>query len=98
MSRQGVQLFGGRPFPPEPVLGQTGGALESGESARILRHEQTHFDLTEVYARRMRRFFEELYNPCGRPEEELPDVGERFVREEADAQRRYDNETGMALP
>ena len=71
--------------------------FESAESARILRHEQTHFDLTEVYARRMRRYFAELYDPCGRPEEELRTSVDRFVREEADAQRRYDNETGYGL-
>jgi hypothetical protein len=67
------------------------------ESARILQHEQTHFNLTEVYARRMRRFFRELYNPCGLIDERLKESVERFVQEEADAQRRYDDETGYGL-
>lgn len=62
-------------------------------SARVLRHEQTHFNLTEVHARRMRRYFKELYNPCGLPDERLREAVDRFVREESDAQGRYDKET-----
>ncbi len=60
---------------------------------RTLAHEQTHFDLTELYARRARRSFRALTRPCERPEEDLTALGERFVREELDAQRRYDQET-----
>ncbi len=67
------------------------------ESARILRHEQTHFNLTETYARRMRKFFKELYNPCGVLDERLRESVERFVQDEAEAQRRYDDETGFGL-
>ena len=67
------------------------------ESRRVLRHEQTHFNLTESYARRMRRFFKGLYNPCGLVEERLRDMAERFVQDEGDAQRQYDEETGYGL-
>ena len=63
------------------------------ESARTLRHEQTHFDLSEVHARRMRRYFSELFEPCMKTAEELGSLAERFVREESAAQRRYDEET-----
>jgi hypothetical protein len=62
-------------------------------SARVLRHEQTHFNLTEVHARRMRRYFKELYNACGLPDERLREAVDRFVREESEAQGRYDRET-----
>jgi hypothetical protein len=65
--------------------------------ARVLAHEQTHFDLTEVYARRMRRHFAELYNPCGLVEEGVRTFVDRFVREEAEAQGRYDKETRYGL-
>src|SRR5688572_13394281 len=34
------------------------------DSARALRHEQTHFDLSELHARRLRRYFVELMAPC----------------------------------
>ncbi len=63
------------------------------ESSRTLRHEQTHFDLSEVHARRMRRYFSELYDPCVKTTEELGALAERFVKEEAAAQRKYDEET-----
>jgi hypothetical protein len=69
----------------------------AAESARVLRHEQTHFNLTETYARRMRKFFKELYNACGLVDERLRESVERFVQEEAEAQRRYDDETGFGL-
>lgn len=67
------------------------------ESARVLQHEQTHFDLTEVYARRMRKYFRELYDPCGQPEATIDAAIDRFVREEAEAQQRYDDESGYGL-
>jgi hypothetical protein len=67
------------------------------ERARVLGHEQTHFDLTEVYARRMRRYFAELYNPCGLVEAGVKESVDRFVREEAEAQVRYDRETRYGL-
>jgi hypothetical protein len=62
-------------------------------SSRTLRHEQTHFDLSEVHARRMRRFFSELTQPCLKTTEELDALAQRFVREEGAAQRNYDTET-----
>jgi hypothetical protein len=67
------------------------------ESARVLGHEQTHFNLTETYVRRMRKFFRELYNPCGLIDEKLRESVDRFGREEAEAQKRYDEETGYGL-
>ena len=45
----------------------------------------------------MRKFFKELYNPCGVVDERLRESVERFVQEEAEAQRRYDDETGFGL-
>ena len=62
-------------------------------SARTLRHEQTHFDLTEVHARRLRRHFVELYRPCTRSTAELDTLAGRFLNDESDAQQRYDTET-----
>jgi hypothetical protein len=63
------------------------------QNSRTLRHEQTHFDLSEVHARRMRRYFSELRDPCLKSEPELEAQGDRFIRDEAAAQRRYDEET-----
>lgn len=69
---------------------------EPAEGRRILNHEQTHFNQTEVYARRMRRFFQEqLYDPCGHTEDELNTLADRFVADEAAAQQRYDQDTSF---
>jgi hypothetical protein len=62
-------------------------------STQTLAHEQTHFDLSEVHARRMRRYFAELYDPCGQTETSLEAGAAGFIRAEADAQTRYDQET-----
>jgi hypothetical protein len=63
------------------------------ETARALAHEQTHFDLTEVHARRMRKLFAELYQPCAKTQEELQALTERVLKEEAAEQERYDEVT-----
>jgi hypothetical protein len=60
---------------------------------RTLRHEQLHFDITEVYARRMRQAYATLDRPCARTEDELTGLGERSLEDEGDAQKRYDRET-----
>jgi hypothetical protein len=67
------------------------------ESRRTLAHEQTHFDLSEVYARRMRRYFADLFRPCDQPLDRWRAVAEKFVRDESSAQDRYDDETRHGL-
>lgn len=67
------------------------------EKVRVLEHEQTHFNLTEVYARRMRRYFAGLYNPCGQTEAAINGAVDRFAREEGEAQQRYETETNHGL-
>jgi uncharacterized protein DUF922 len=70
---------------------------DSVESRRTLVHEQTHFDLTEVHARRMRRSFAALTGPCRRADTELNELAQRLVQEEKADQRRYDDETNHGL-
>jgi hypothetical protein len=70
---------------------------DSGERVRTLRHEQTHFNLTEVYARRLRRYLRDVYDPCGKGADALRQGADRMVADEADAQRRYDDETRHGL-
>jgi hypothetical protein len=62
-------------------------------SARSLRHEQTHFNLSEVHARRMRKYFADMAQPCNSSETELNALAQRYVRAEATAQASYDQET-----
>jgi hypothetical protein len=61
-----------------------------------LRHEQTHFDLTEVYTRRLRKQFVDLYEPCRRPDS-LDPLVQQLLRQEKAEQARYDEETRHGL-
>jgi len=63
------------------------------DNTRALRHEQTHFDLSEVHARRLRRYFSELMAPCNLAPGDLNSAADRIGREEKAAQERYDSET-----
>ncbi len=61
-----------------------------------LRHEQTHFDLTEVYTRRLRKQFVDLYEPCRRADT-LDPLVQQLLRAEKTEQARYDEETRHGL-
>jgi hypothetical protein len=67
------------------------------ESRRTLAHEQTHFDLSEVHARRMRKYFGDLFRPCDQPLDRWRAVAQKYTRDEAAAQVRYDDETRHGL-
>jgi hypothetical protein len=67
------------------------------EARRTLRHEQTHFDLTEVHARRLRKVLHDIYDPCRAGRADVPREAERIIAAEADMQRRYDEETRHGL-
>jgi len=62
----------------------------------LLRHEQLHFDLTELFARRLRKRFTDLRDPCKNPRD-TRQVLDRAVAdtygEWQEAQSRYDAET-----
>jgi hypothetical protein len=69
-------------------------AIESAvDSARTLQHEQTHFDLAEVHARRMRRYFDGLYEPCLRADADLAALADGLIKAQSAEQKRYDDET-----
>jgi len=68
--------------------------LSSGLASRVgLRHEQLHFDLAEVYARRIRKLLRELPSPCTQSDAELNAMAERVIKEHWDVQQRYDVQT-----
>jgi len=67
------------------------------ENPRILRHEQAHFDISEVYARHMRREFAALRSPCAMKDPQLNALARRMIDEEKAMQRRYDDETNHSL-
>ena len=62
-----------------------------------LRHEQTHFDLAEVHARGMRRYFSGLAGACRKTDTELTHLVSRLIDEEKAEQQRYDAETNHGL-
>jgi len=72
-------------------------AGDIAEGPRTLAHEQTHFDIAEVYARRMRRHFRELAEPCAQSDADLAAGAVRLLDEEKAMQRRYDAETAHGL-
>jgi len=70
---------------------------DSIENPRVLRHEQLHFDLSELHARHMRRHFGALAAPCDHSDAQLESMAQRYVRDERAEQRRYDAETQNGL-
>ncbi len=62
-------------------------------SPRILTHEQGHFDLGEVSARRLRAALAELDAPCGAGDTVFRKVVEEFQQRDAKLQRSYDRQT-----
>jgi hypothetical protein len=67
--------------------------VSSRNSGRALRHEQTHFDLSEVHARRLRQFLAGLSDPCGESDGALKTLTAPFLAEDAAEQQRYDEQT-----
>jgi hypothetical protein len=63
------------------------------DNARALRHEQAHFDLAEVHARRIRRYYAELAAPCRLSTSDLAEAAKRMERDEKAAQEQYDAES-----
>ena len=70
---------------------------DSAQSRSALGHEQTHFDLAEMHARRMRRSFNALPDACRKTDRELTALARQLLQEEKAEQRRYDAETGHGL-
>jgi hypothetical protein len=68
--------------------------VRSGLATRVgLRHEQLHFDVKELFARRMRRMFRELRDPCPRSDDALFELTAALRREEQAVQQRIERDT-----
>jgi hypothetical protein len=91
----------------DPNQSWWGGQVRNGWDARrvnvsdvqLLQHEQTHFDIAEVVARRIRRRFAELTDVCARRGGTVPlaAIVDDYQRELEDQQARYDRETSFGL-
>lgn len=62
-------------------------------SDRTLNHERTHFDLSEVQARRARKGLAALKSPCALPDEERDRLMVPYLKDDAGVQAQYDRET-----
>jgi len=62
-------------------------------TAYLLKHEQAHFDITEIHARKMRKAFAEAGNACRLGRGGISRIAQRIYDESAAMQNKYDMET-----
>lgn len=62
-------------------------------SPKLLAHEQLHFDITELYARRMRKHFQQVPDGCALSNEEVESQFNAILKDWRDRQKLYDKET-----
>ena len=62
-------------------------------SDRTLNHERTHFDLSEVQARKARQGLAALKSPCALPDDERDRLMVPYLKDDAGVQAQYDRET-----
>ncbi|HUR21002.1 MAG TPA: amidohydrolase family protein [Vicinamibacterales bacterium] len=67
--------------------------LLDARSASTLNHERTHFDLSEVQARRARRGLAALEAPCALSEQARDQLMRPYIKDDAGLQAQYDRET-----
>jgi hypothetical protein len=70
---------------------------KSTDSAPLLRHEQFHFDLTEVHARRLRQEITKRHMTCAQAQRHLQEVIDAGFAAWKAEQDRYDAETRHGL-
>lgn len=64
-----------------------------GITDHILAHEQLHFDITELYARKMRKLVANLENPCELSSEEMKEKLTDVLEKWDARQKQYDRES-----
>lgn len=63
----------------------------------ILNHERLHFDISELYARKLRKKLLNLKHPCLLPKTELQKIFNDVVSDHKLKQKKYDLETNHSL-
>jgi hypothetical protein len=61
-------------------------------NSKLLKHEQLHWDITELYARKLRAAFQN-YVPKSNPKKEVDFIFRKFEKERQSEQKFYDRET-----
>jgi hypothetical protein len=64
---------------------------------RLLAHEQGHFDISEIYGRKMRKMLSELENACDLSTDEFKTQTGLVHKEWGDYQKQYDAETNHGI-
>ena len=59
----------------------------------LLHHEQAHFDITEIHARKMRKFSQEHPNPCSLGKAGIDKASKAIIKASYDMQNEYDEAT-----
>ena len=67
------------------------------DSDDLLRHEQLHFDITELYTRQLRKKLSEVTDPCGKDIKELDKAYSNIFKACSDRQNDYDRESEHSL-
>ncbi len=63
------------------------------QTAAILKHEQTHFDICELYTRKMRERFSHEQITFGNLQQKLSSIYRSIFQEQLDRQQKYEEET-----
>lgn len=71
-------------------------AKERGRRA-LLEHEQLHFDITELFARRLERAFKAYHFTFATVGRDLQKIFDRINREKTETNEQYDKETNFSL-
>lgn len=59
----------------------------------LLQHEQGHFDITEIHARKLRKFFAEHPNPCRLGKTGIDNAAKSIIQRSYQIQNEYDEAT-----
>lgn len=59
----------------------------------LLAHEQAHFDITEIHARKLRQRFAEMISPCRKGRYAIQKAADVIYQESSDMQNLYDQQT-----
>ncbi|MFI5185558.1 MAG: DUF922 domain-containing protein [Chitinophagales bacterium] len=66
------------------------------KTAYILQHEQGHFDITEIYARKLARELKEYQFDPQKYQDEVNRIYKRLMNEKEECQDKYDKETDFS--
>lgn len=64
---------------------------------KVLEHEQTHFEITELFARKFRQRLQQEKNPCRKSSAEFQRMFNQIMQEHRQYQNQYDSETKHSI-